>query len=223
MKNKRLICLLLSADLIFNPIMSSAKSRGLTERQEKTADKVAKVAMDSWKEYGVLPSVAVAQTFIESSLGENQVRKNNLWGLRPGGEYSFYPTLDRGIYAYLEVLNNGIYKKALYLKSYTEQLDFILKGGYYGEDDGGTNEEYYKNCISSIEKYGFFEYDKEMFEKIRNEEKRRREKRRKKKWGDVYTLHYDPSLNINEIKVNKKNYKKRFCTSMERQNHERYF
>lgn len=177
-----------------------AESSELSEYQKEIASNVAKVTMDNWEEYGVLPSVAVVQTFVESSLGEHQVRPNNLWGLRPGGEFSSYPTLESGIHAYLKVINNGRYDEALFKKDYHEQLNYILKGGYYGEDDGGTNEWYYNNCVKSIEKYGFYKYDEQLFETI----KEKKEKKRKKKWEKTYTLHYDPTLRGNMVRVDEK-------------------
>ena len=149
---KRKLILMMLLVVLVNPITASANSKGLSNKQKKIADKVATTAMKEWNKYGVLPSVAVAQTFIESSLGVNQVRQNNLWGLKPKGKYASYSSLEKGIYAYLNVLNNGRYDKALYKKDYKKQIKKILQGGYYGEDDGGTKEKYYKNCVMSIQK-----------------------------------------------------------------------
>lgn len=129
MRYRKIIAITLSMILFMKPMTVFAKSTELTEKQKETASKVAEVVSGNWEEYGVLPSVAVAQTFVESSLGVNQVRKNNLWGLRPGGEYSSYRNLNDGIHAYLKVLNNGLYDKALHKKNYKLQLQKILEGG----------------------------------------------------------------------------------------------
>lgn len=196
MKYKKIIAILLSAVLFMEPVVVSAKVTRLTEKQEKVADKVAKEASENWEEYGVLPSVAVAQTFIESSLGKNQVRPNNLWGLRPDNEYSSYESLNEGISAYLDVLNNGLYDKALHKRNYRDQIWEILQGGYYGEDDGGTVEEYYQNCVNSIESYHFDRYDQKLFKDLG-------ERKRKKKWEKTYTLVYDDSVRENEVRVDK--------------------
>lgn len=124
------LSLLLALSMLCNMVQTTAKSRELSNEQERIADKVAETATDNWGKYGVLPSVAVAQTFVESSLGVNQVRPNNLWGIRPGGvHYSSYASLEDGIYAYLNVLNNGLYDKALHKKDYKVQLQEILQGG----------------------------------------------------------------------------------------------
>lgn len=197
MKPRKIVAIILSVILISEPVVISAQCEDLTEGQEKVAEKIAKETSDSWEERGVLPSVAVVQAFIESSLGVNQVKPNNLWGIRPGGiYYSSYGSIDDGIEAYLDVLNNGLYDKALHKKKYQAQLKHILAGGYYGEDDGGTNEEYYRNCVDSIEKYGFDKYDKVLFDRLEN--------KRKKKWEKIYTLHYDASLSEHEVRVDKK-------------------
>lgn len=197
MNKRKVIAIILSAILFTEPVIVSAQGSDLTERQKKIADKVAEKTTEKWRECGVLPSVAVAQTFVESSLGDNQVKQNNLWGIRPGGvNYASYSSVDEGIEAYLDVLNNGLYDRALHKKNYRTQLRYILAGGYYGEDDGGTNEEYYKNCADSIEKYGFDRYDKVLFGRL--------EKKRKKKWEKTYTLHYDASLPEHEVRVDKK-------------------
>lgn len=129
MRYRKIIAITLSMILFMNPMTVFAKSTELTEKQKETASKVAEVVSGNWEEYGVLPSVAVAQTFAESSLGVNQVRSNNLCGLRPGGEYSSCRNLNDGIHAYLKVLNNGLYDKALHKKNYKLQLQKILEGG----------------------------------------------------------------------------------------------
>ena len=197
MKSRKIIAIILSAILISEQVVISAQCVDLTKKQIEVAEKIAKETSDSWEERGVLPSVAVVQAFNESSLGVNQVKPNNLWGIRPGGvNYAYYSSVDEGIEAYLDVLNNGLYDKALYKKDYRTQLRYILAGGYYGEDDGGTNEEYYKNCVDSIEKHGFDRYDKVLFKRL--------EKKRKKKWEKTYTLHYDSSLSEHEVRVDKK-------------------
>lgn len=191
------LSLILLISMLFNMVQTTAKSRELSSEQERIADKVAETVADNWENYGVLPSVAVAQTFVESSLGVNQVRPNNLWGIRPGGNYSAYASLEDGIYAYLNVLNNGLYDKALHKKDYKVQLLEILQGGYYGEDDGGTIEEYYQDCVDSIRDYHFDRYDKRLFRCM----KRKAENRRKRKWEKTYTLVYDSSVPSHAVMV----------------------
>lgn len=196
MRYKKMIAVALSIILMMNPVYVGADS-GLSKNQIAVADKVAEIAIDNWEKYGVLPSVAVAQTFVESSLGDNQVRKNNLWGLRPAGEYSSYASLEDGIYAYLRVLNNDRYDNALHRKDCEVQLQKILEGGYYGEDDGGTIEEYYQDCINSIRKYHFDKYDKILFKLLQ----KKSDAKRKNKWEKSYTLVYDSSVPSHAVMV----------------------
>lgn len=197
---RKILSVAVALSLIFNPTFRARADAGLTPYQKKTADKVAQVTAENWKKYGVLPSVAVAQTFIESSLGVNQVRPNNLWGIRPNGQYASYTSMEDGIYAYLRVINNGYYDKALHVRDYEKQIEEILAGGYYGEDDGGTVDEYYNHVVSSIRRYGFDEYDRQLFADL----KERAEERRRKKWNKTYTLVYEPGLNENQVRVDRK-------------------
>ena len=205
MVNRKIISAMVAASLFVTAPASASK---LTSYQKRVADTVAEVTSDNWKQYGVLPSVAVGQTLIESSLGVNQVRPNNLWGLRPDGHYSSYTSLENGIRAYLKVLNNGRYDRGLFKKDYETQIDAILDGGYYGEDDGGTVSEYYRDVVSSIRRHRFDRYDKKLFKRLKKEARikarKKAEKKRKKKWGKIYTLKYDAKLPGNKIKVNKK-------------------
>ena len=200
MRSKKIVAALLSAILLADSIMASAKGAELSTSQRDIADIVADEVSKNWEEYGVLPSVAVAQTFVESSLGKNPVRKNNLWGLRPGGNYTSYSSVAGGVHAYLKTLNNGRYDKALHKNNYQVQIREILNGGYYGEDDGGTIEQYYSHCIYSIREYGFDRYDKKLFRRLQ----KKAEDKRKKKWGKTYTIVYDKSLPNHAVSVDRK-------------------
>lgn len=94
-------------------------TRKFNEEQQKKAEQIAYVVSNNWEEYGVLPSVAIAQAMQESQLGE-RARGHNLWGIRSGAEQ--YASLDAGIYRYMEVINNGYYKGAPGTTDYHTQL-----------------------------------------------------------------------------------------------------
>lgn len=163
----------------FNSVKGTAECR-LNYEQKYMANYIAEVVIDNYDTYGVLPSVAVAQAFIESSLGVNQVRPNNLWGIKPDDKYATYDNINDGIFAYLNVINNGLYDKAIGCTDYTDTIKYILDGGYYGEDDGGTIEEYYNNIINSIHKYNWHRFDIKL-EKLKQEKhKKGRAKQRNK-------------------------------------------
>ena len=142
------------ASLIF---VTEPCSAALTENQKQTADVIAKVTAKNYDKYGVLPSVAVTQAFVESSLGVN-CSGYNLWGIRSGAEQ--YSSLKNGVLRYLEVINNGYYEGAPFEKDYHKQLALILDGGYC-EPVGN----YYEDGIWGIENYNFDNYDKMIHKK----------------------------------------------------------
>lgn len=137
--------------LIFSMFITATPCQALSKKQWQRADIIAEVAAENYGEYGVLPSVAVAQAFIESSLGKH-CSGNNLWGIRSGAES--YSSLENGVMRYLKVVNNGCYPGAPFASNYETQLYSILDGGYC-EPVGN----YYCNAVWSIERYGFDKYD----------------------------------------------------------------
>lgn len=141
----------LTALIIILSLFITTPCHALTKKQWETADVIAEVAAENYEKYGVLPSVAVAQAFIESTLG-TYCRGNNLWGIRSGAES--YPSLEAGVLRYLEVINNGYYVGAPFASDYRTQLRCILDGGYC-QPVG----PYYENATWSIEHYGFDKYD----------------------------------------------------------------
>lgn len=211
---------MLLASVIVNPqtdlktVTTIAATRTLSESQQKNADRIAEVAAAKWDQYGVLPSVAVAQAFIESTLGDH-CRGHNLWGINSGKGYNYDRSLDEGINAYLKVIHDsGYYDDAIGCKSYETQLYRIL----YDVDSNGNRRDVY--CVPAgdylskakwaITTYGFDKYDKQMFKDIekKKEEARqqrifeRKEKKRKAKWEKEYTMVYDPEVPAHEVVVN---------------------
>lgn len=197
----------------FRAVKTTAATRTLTKSQQKNADRIAEVVASKWDDYGVLPSVAVAQAFIESTLGD-RCPGYNLWGINSGRGYN-YSSLDEGINAYLKVIHDsGYYDDAIGCKSYATQLYRIL----YDVDSNGNRRDVY--CVPAgdylsdakwaIEAYGFDKYDKKMFKEIekKKEEARqqrifeRKEKKRKAKWSKEYTMVYDSSVAPHEVVVN---------------------
>lgn len=173
---RKIISMLMCMSLIIGGVVppTTAYAKELPAAKRKTADRIAKVCMDNYEKYGVLPSVCVGQAFIESTLGEH-CNGNNLWGIRSGKES--YPTLEAGAVQYLEVINNGYYKDAPFQKDYHRQIRKILDGGYC-QPEGS----YYKNIIWSIDTYHFDRYDEKLFKRLKEEKKER--KKRKKEEDD---------------------------------------
>ena len=179
----------------------------LSTSRQKRADQIYKIMgkPKTWKKYGCLPSVCIAQGIIESGLGE-KCRSNNYWGLRCGR--ASYSSLKNGIKAYMQCINNGYYKGAPHKKNYATQIDKILDGGYCQ-----PRGSYYSKAISVIRSYKLYNYDKKLFKQIkkeklekkrkkeekrkkREEEKRRKEEEAKRKelQKQLFTFIYDPAI-----------------------------
>lgn len=183
----------------------NATSRKLAKSQQNYADRIAEVAIDNWETYGVLPSVAVGQAFIESTLGDH-CRGYNLWGIKSGAVS--YSSLDEGIHAYLKVINNGYYKNAPFCKDWRTQIRRILDGGYCVPEG-----KYYSNISWSIEAYNFDKYDKKLFKKLEKKEKAKKEKERKEREAKkakekkekieatTFKLVYSPQLSENTLAI----------------------
>lgn len=121
--------------------------------RKRNADRIAKVCIKNYDTYGVLPSVSVAQAFIETGIG-TAYNNGNLWGIS-SRNYGGFSSIEAGCIAYLKVINNGYYKGAPFAGSYQKQISRIIAGGYCGNPDG-----YVSNVIRTIERYNLTDYDK---------------------------------------------------------------
>ena len=195
---KKIIFTLLIAVMIYSPLHVNASE--LTEKQKENADRIAQIASDNYDTYGVLPSIAVAQAFIESTLGDFPSNSHNYFGICAGdiGYSSFYD----GVIGYLKVINNGRYEGALFNSSYSDSMLHILNGGYC-QPVG----DYYSKAIWSIEHYGFYEYDIKLFEvqkkKIEQAEKDRKNNENNAKKDIVNKTKPKPIIfNVNHVVKN---------------------
>lgn len=187
----KIMTLVTVISLIFSVLYCQvdAKSfRNFSKSQDKNAQRIAKVVADNWEKYGCLPSVAIAQAFIESTLGEH-CTGYNLWGIRSGAEQ--YDSLDDGIYRYMRVINNGYYEGAPFCKDYKKQIRRILDGGYCTPEG-----EYYNNVIWTIQAYGLYRYDEQMFKKIKSKSKLKKSIKPATKVSkeDKYEINYSDRL-----------------------------
>lgn len=174
----------------FVPASVGAYSK-LTDAQEDRAERIYNVVASNWNKYGCLPSVCIAQAFVESTLGDH-CPGNNLWGIASGAIH--YSSIEEGALAYCKVINNGYYKGAPFETNPYRQIRKILDGGYC-QPEGA----YYSNAVWAIEHYNFKKYDKRMFNAI----KKNKRKHRKKLQQKTFTLRYDASLESYEIRVDK--------------------
>ena len=197
---------------MFLSISTKAEARSLTKSQKQKAETIYEECSKekNWKKYGVLPTVCIAQAFVESGIGQ-KCRPNNLWGLRCGR--ASYSSLKSGIKAYMQCINNGYYKGAPHKKNYRVQLDKILDGGYCQ-----PRGAYFSHAMQLIRDYDLDKYDKKMFKKFKQikkkrkeAKKRRQEERRRKKQEkerlerlkNPFTLIFDSELSPWELDVNK--------------------
>lgn len=167
-------------------IRARARAR-MTKAQKRRAKTMQKICIKYWDDYGVLPSTCIVQAFVESTLGEFPCASYNYWGIASGGES--YGSLEEGALRYLRVINNGYYSDAPFKTDTRQQLRAILDGGYC-EPVGN----YYRDASWLIDKYDLEEYDKPIFEMLK-------ERRRQAKLKHKFKLVYDESLDWEELRV----------------------
>lgn len=145
-------------------------SEALTTSRENTADIISDICIQEWDTYGILPSVAIGQAFVESGLGSGG---SNLFGVN--GCSGLGPV--SATYRYLQCLHNGFFKgKAAWKDSPEEQMYYILERGNYCEGEYPYGR-YYNNVIQSIYQYGWDKYDETLSRKLAE---KGRERARKK-------------------------------------------
>lgn len=54
--------------------------------KKKIVDKINPIAQKGYKKYGILPSLTIAQSILESGWGEKQVG-NNIFGIKIGSKW----------------------------------------------------------------------------------------------------------------------------------------
>lgn len=134
--------------------ITNIKLHGLSTDQQQRAYTIAKVCIKEWKNYGVLPSVAIAQAMQESTLGK-RCYGNNLWGiLTKKRTLVCYSSFENGIYGYLHTINNGHYGSAPFTKNASSQISKILAGGYCSPIN-----KYYNDVMWIINKYDLERFD----------------------------------------------------------------
>ena len=155
---------------------------------QDTADAIADICIKEWDTYGILPSVALGQAFVESGLGSGGSNLFGVNGCRGLGPVS-------ATYRYLQCLHNGYFKGTMaFKKTPEEQMYYILERGNYcaGEYPYG---QYYYNVINSIYHYGWDHYD-DILKKIKAREKAKRNKQslRAMRQLGLFTLCYSNQL-----------------------------
>lgn len=144
-----------------HPKKYSLKDNNLSAIKQKRADEIAYITAKNYDKYGILPSVAVGQACEETQLGTDNTSATpyyGWWGVTskiPNKTYATYGSLEEGCLAYLDTLNNGLYKGAVFNKNYQSATRAIQDGGYCEPRKG-----YSDRVNDSIEDHNFTEYDK---------------------------------------------------------------
>ena len=156
--------------------MLPMKSNALSSTRNDVADRIADICIKEYDTYGILPSVAVGQGFVESGLycgGHNLFGVNGCSGL----------SVEAATYRYLQCLHNGYFKgTAAFKESPSEQMYYILKKGNYCEGEYPYGRYYY-NVLRSIHRYGWDKYDSRLksYQKAERRKKATRLRRKRQK------------------------------------------
>ena len=148
------------------------QSLALSRSAKSTAKQIADICIKEWDNYGIWPSVAIAQAFVESGLGSGP----NLFGcLGHAGRGT-----ESATYGYLGVLQNQYFRgRANFAQDPDTQIGLILKGGNYcaGEYPGG---HYHNLVINNIDNYNWDRFDRIIRRKIKAKKERKLRKQRQK-------------------------------------------
>lgn len=140
-------------------------------------ERVNKVAQEGYREYGILPSLTLAQAILESDWGRRHIG-NNIFGIKRGtgwtgevrkvkthehyqGErkpvydyFRVYDSLEDSIRDYLKLIGRAKrYEAVRRAKTYKEASINVLRAGY------ATDPNYSKKLIYLIEEHKLYLYD----------------------------------------------------------------
>ena len=142
-------------------------------------------ALDTWKKYGVLPSLVASQAILESGWGGSELatKGNNLFGIKADSSWKgtiielptkefvnnkwintiakwrVYNSQDESVIDHGEYfINNKRYAKVLNEKDYKNVCKLVYEAGY------ATNPEYPSKLIQIIEQNNLSQWDKEVLD-----------------------------------------------------------
>ena len=150
--------------------------KGLNGYQLDFINQIKDGAVESYNEYGVLPSLTMAQAILESGWGESSIG-NNIFGIKAGsgwtgktqtvgtsewgdgGYYDItdtfrdYDSIDDSIKDHAELLTTDRYQAVINATNYQEACKAVKDCGY------ATSPIYTESLISLIEMYGLDQWD----------------------------------------------------------------
>lgn len=141
-------------------------------------------AVESYHQTGVLPSVAIAQAFLESNYGRSELasKYNNLFGVKGQGsggsvglptweevglgfrkqitaDFAVYRDMNEAFAAHAQTLARN-FPKAVGATDYQTAIDGLLSGGADGKLKYATDSQYKKKLVDVITEYNLDAFDK---------------------------------------------------------------
>ena len=141
----------------------------MSAKTDNFIGRIAPLAVEDMKKTGVLASLTIAQSILESGWGESALAKqhNNLFGIKAnstwggkvatlnGSNWRAYDSWDESILDHSKLLQTSRYTKVLSAKDYKEACEEVRLAGYCTESD------YSQKLIRLIEQYDLAKYDNE--------------------------------------------------------------
>ena len=146
--------------------------------KQEFIERVYEVSKEGYREYGILPSLVIAQAILESAWGEKHIA-NNIFGIKAGSSWNgefvvrktsewdgkkyvtkeekfrAYDTMEDSIKDYLKLIGTSKrYEKVRKAKDYKEACKLIYEAGY------ATDPKYSDKLINIIESNKLYQYDK---------------------------------------------------------------
>lgn len=158
----------------------------IDEEKIEFLEKVSKEAINSYKKYGILPSITIGQAILESGWGKSElaVTHNNLFGIKADSRWngavatiSTSENYNNSVVANFRKYNNinesiedhgkFLYENSRYseyglfsAKDYEGQAQALEDAGYSTVKDENGTPIYADKLIFIIEKYNLVQYDK---------------------------------------------------------------
>lgn len=151
-----------------------ANPAGLSGYQLDFINEIKQGAIDTYNEYGILPSLTMAQAILETGWGQSRIG-NNIFGIKGSwngksktvstqeyvngsyvtinAEFRDYDNVSQSIIDHAQLLNNDRYSEVPKAKNYAEAARAVHNAGY------ATDPGYSDKLIDIIESYGLDQWD----------------------------------------------------------------
>lgn len=154
-----------------------------TSIQDSFLQAIVPAAQEAYRDYGILPSVSLAQAILESNWGESLLASKyyNLYGVKGSqnqpnvvletaeyvngtwitinGRFRVYDSWAESVLAHAQLLANGVdwnptlYHKVLGTRNYKQAAQALQEAGY------ATDPTYAEKLIQMIEQHQLYQYD----------------------------------------------------------------